>query len=188
VPADVRLLLRVEVEPFFRKLSVNHGDHPRVIVARLKTVDVVRRERADAELSSPHDAILYDLEVGVAVPRAVVQPVEKSVRQLPFVHTDDFPGAVIMNRDTHVRWTLGGEDADLAVVVEPVGLGDMIAVSRKSDVQEVLLLRQTIQDRDDSSLSCWKISNVRTEDCEDVSRAPAGGVKALLEDRILLYG
>jgi hypothetical protein len=33
VSADVRLLLWVEVEPFFRKLSVNHGDHPRVIVA-----------------------------------------------------------------------------------------------------------------------------------------------------------
>src|SRR6266545_3058095 len=189
VPADVRLLLRVEVQSFFRKLSVNHRDHPRVVVAGLKTVDVMRWERADAELSSPHDAILYDLQVGVAVPRAIVQPVEQPVRQLPFIHTDDFPGAVVVNRDTHVRRAPGGEDADFAVVVQPVGLGDMVALSRKADVQEVLLLRQAIQDRDDFPLSCWKISNVRTEDCEDVSRALAGGVKALLEveaHRILL--
>ena len=134
VSADVRLLLWVEVEPFFRKLSVNHGDHPRVIVAGLKTVDVVRWERANAELASPHDAILYDLEVGVAIPRAVVQPVEQPVRQLPFVYTDDFPGAVIVNRDTDVRRTPGGEDANLAVVVQPVGLRNMVALSRKADV------------------------------------------------------
>src|SRR5918996_4047587 len=181
VPADVGLLLRVEVEPFFRKLSVHDGDHPRVVVTGLKTVDVVRRERADAELAGPHDAILYDLEVGVTVPRAVVQPVEQPVRQLAFVHTDDFPGAVVVNRDTHVRRAPGGEDADLAVVVQPVGLGDMVALSRKADVQEVLLLRQAIENRDDLPLSCrWKIANVRTEDCEDISRALAGGVKALL--------
>jgi hypothetical protein len=57
----------------------------------------------------------------------------------------------------------------------------MVALSRESDVQEVLLLRQAIQDRDDLPLSCWKIANVRTEDCEDVPRALARGVKALLE-------
>jgi hypothetical protein len=144
VPADVRLFLWVEVQPFFRKLSVNDGDHPRVIVAGLKTVDVVRREWADAELSSPHDAILYDLEVGVAVPRPVVEPVEQPVRQLPFVHTDDFPGAVVVYRDTHVRRAPGGEDADLAVVLQPFGIRDKIAVSQDADVQEVFLLRQAI--------------------------------------------
>src|SRR5919106_996168 len=191
VPADVGFLLRVAVEPFFRKLSVHDGDHPGIVVTSLKTMDVMRRERADAELASAHDAILHDLEVGVAVPRAVVHPVEQPVRQLPFVHTDDFPRAVVVNRNTHVRRAPGGEDADLAVVVKPVGLRDMVAFSRKADVQEVFLLRQAIEDRYDLSLSCGKIANVRAEDSEDVSRALAGGVKALLRvgaHRILLCG
>jgi hypothetical protein len=67
----------------------------------------------------------------------------------------------------------------------------MVAFSRKADVQEVLLLCQAIQDRHDLPLSCWKISNVRAEDCEDVSCALAGAVRALLEvgvHRILLCG
>jgi len=98
---------------------------------------------------------------------------------------------VVVNRNTHVRWALGGEDPDLAVVVQPVGLGDMVAVSWKADVQEVFLLRQPIQDWDDLSLGRWSITNVRTENGDDLSRALARGVKALLAvgtHRILLCG
>ena len=65
------------------------------------------------------------------------------------------------------------------------------APSRRFRTADLLEPKPTFLLTRASTRSCWKISNVRTEDSEDVSRALAGGVKALLEvgaHRILLCG
>jgi len=152
---------------------VEHADHPHVAAQGFEAMDVVGRRRHDAELARPQDSVLDDLELGVAVHRAVVDSSVRLVVELSRVGADDLPGAVVVHRDADACREAGREDPDLAVPVQPAARGAVVRLARQPDLEEVVLLSEPLEQPDQVVPRRRDVVLVRLEGGVEFARAAA---------------